>query len=98
MRLADVPIARINNSGYGLDNAAARTTWYVLYEGPQSLFVDDEGRAFCVPQGCALMLRWIESHRAWWVGNFSVQRGEPLRRHVMTNLRERWRELRTIAA
>lgn len=98
MRAPDRPIARINRSGYGLTMAAGRVEWYVIYEGPQSLFVDDDGQAFCVPQGCALMLRWVERRARWWVGNFSVQRGEPLRRHVLADLRERLRELRALAA
>lgn len=98
MRAHDRPIARVNSSGYGLTMVAGRTEWYVIYEGPQSLFVDDDGRAFCVPLGCALMLRWVEHHRAWWVGNFEVRRGEPLRRLILGDLRERLRELRSVAA
>jgi hypothetical protein len=98
MRAPDRPIARINGSGYGLEIAAGRAEWYVIYEGPQSLFVDDDGAAFCLPQGCTLMLRWIEVRQAWWVGNFTVHHGEPLRRLILSDLRERLRELRALAA
>jgi len=98
MRAPDVPIARINGSGYGMDAAVGRTAWYVIYEGPQSLFVDDDGRAFCMPQGCALMLHWCESRPTWWVGNFELRRRESLRQTIVENLRERMHELRAAAA
>lgn len=99
MRAPDRQIARINSSGYGLEMAAGRAEWYVIYEGPQSLFVDDDGVVFCMPQGCGLMLRWIEIRRTWWVGNFAVVRnGEPVRRLMLENLLERLRELRALAA
>ena len=98
IRLPDVPIARIKSSGYGVDVAASRAAWYVICEGPQTLFVDDEGRAFCAPQGCALMLRWVDARRSWWVGNFTVQRGESVRHLILLELRERLHELRQVAA
>lgn len=98
MRAPDVPIARINGSGYGMDAAVGRTAWYVINEGPQTLFVDDDGRVFCMPQGCGLMLRWIETRQSWWVGNFVTQHGVSVRRLILAELRERWRELRTVAA
>lgn len=99
MRPLDRPIARVNSSGYGVSMAASRAEWYVLYEGPQSVFIDDDGRVFCLPQGCALMLRWIEQRASWWVGNFTHgRRGDPLRRLILSDLRERLRELRAMAA
>lgn len=98
MRAPDKPIARISKSGDGVEIAAGRAAWYVIYEGPQSVFVDDGGHAFSVPQGCALMLRWIDAHCAWWVGNFAAQRGESVRRLILIDLRERLRELRSVAA
>jgi hypothetical protein len=98
MRAPDRPVARINGSGYGLSMAAGRVEWFVIYEGPQSLFVDDEGRAFCLPYGCGLMLRWVEHRRDWWVGNFSLCRGEALRPRILAELRERLGELRAHAA
>lgn len=100
MRAPNRPIARITGSGYGLEVAAARAEWHIEYAGPQSIFVDDDGRVFCVPQGCWLMLHWCESQpqSAWWVGNFSVQRGQHLRAAILEELRDRCRELRTQAA
>ena len=98
IRPPDVPIARIKSSGYGVDVAVSRAAWYVIYEGPQTLFVDDEGRAFCAPQGCALMLRWVDARRSWWVGNFEARDGESVRREILADLRERLHELRQVAA
>jgi hypothetical protein len=98
MRAPDKPIARISKSGEGIDAAASRAFWYVIYEGPQSVFVDDGGQMFALPQGCALMLRWIDAHRAWWVGNFTTQRNQSLRALILVNLHARLRELQGVPA
>jgi hypothetical protein len=99
MRAPDKPIARINCcSGYGLEAAAGRIAWYVIYEGPQTVFVDDEGRVFAAQQGCSMMLRWIESHQPWWVGNFTAKASDPVHKRVLDELRSRHCELRVAGA
>lgn len=102
-RCAEVPVAHIRASGYGLDRATRRIHWFVLYEGPQTVFVDDMGTVFAAPDGCITERALMAGHVDWCVGRFESNSTKPrafqaTRDLILENLRERAGELRKVAA
>lgn len=104
MRDAEKPVGRIARNGNGLPRIAGCVHWFALYEGPQTLFVDDAGIAFSLPQGTNAAVRWTQERTRWWVGNYAIpltRRGHcpDLRRdEIVSDLRVRLGELARRAA
>lgn len=106
MRDPEKPIGRIarNGSDIGVFRAAGAIHWYALYEGPQHVFIDDDGRVFALPQGMTHADIWITNRHAWWTGNYHVtgthgaRYRDWVRTDIVADLRVRQAELRGRAA
>lgn len=97
------PIGRVAVSGYGIERTVDAVHWYLRYEGPQSVFMDDDGSVWAAVKGTATELRLLAQHSQWLVGSYEMgdvrSNTERLHRsYLIDDLRERLRELRELAA
>jgi hypothetical protein len=98
-RSADAPIGRIARSGYGVSRAAGAIHWYVLSEGPQAVFVADDGRVRCAPVGTSIERLLAERYPEWFCGCYSYRAATELTRaDIAADLRARACELYGVAA
>lgn len=98
-RAHERPVGRIAKTGNGLARAAGSVHWYLEYEGPQAVFMDDVGNVFTFPCGTMLALTWSERRANCLVGiytrvgNPKYQGFAEVRKQLVADLRERLHEL-----
>lgn len=102
-RDAAKPVGRVTASGYGVLRAGGAVHWYVLAEGPQSVFVADDGRVLAAPADSHTEAELLRRHPDWLVGCYAesrVRRGAVAvqREGIIADLRERANELGGVAA
>ena len=98
-RSVDKPIGCITRKHDGLARAAGAAHWYLTYEGPQVVFVSDDGRVFAMPDGSLMAEAWLAHRAPWLVGRYTQVNDRrnstfaEMRTQIIADLRCRMAEL-----
>lgn len=105
MRNPEKPIGKITANGYGVARAAGAIHYALHFQGPQSVFVCEQGRVYALPRGTAIAEAWCSKHSEWWIGDYTLGaayrasvRADQLRGDIESDLRDRAVELKAMAA